>query len=130
MTQLDLFPTLCRAAGAAVAPELDGVDLAPLLAGGDVADRPLRFHAPDYGAFRQGAFARKPTSALRQGSLKLVYDHETRRAAVYDLSRDLSETQDLSGARPKRTSALEDALRRWLRENAALQPTPRTARQR
>ncbi|MEC8251635.1 MAG: sulfatase/phosphatase domain-containing protein, partial [Planctomycetota bacterium] len=130
VTQLDLFPTLCRAAGAAVAPELDGVDLAPLLAGGDVADRPLRFHAPDYGAFRQGAFARKPTSALRQGALKLVYDHETRRAAVYDLSRDLSEAQDLSGAQPKRTSALEDALRRWLRENPALQPTPRTARRR
>ena len=82
------------------------------------------------GCGRLWAGARKPTSALRQGSLKLVYDHETRRAAVYDLSRDLSETQDLSGARPKRTSALEDALRRWLRENAALQPTPRTARQR
>jgi arylsulfatase A len=130
VTQLDLFPTLCRAAGAAVAPELDGVDLAPLLAGGDLADRPLRFHAPDYGAFRQGAFARKPTSALRQGGLKLLYDHETQRAALYDLSRDLSESQDLSGARPKRTSALEDALRRWLRENAALQPTPRSSRRR
>ena len=63
--------------------------------------------------------------ALRQGSLKLVYDHETRRAALYDLARDLSESEDRSGARPAQASAIEDALRRWLGENLALQPTRR-----
>lgn len=127
VTQLDLFPTLCRAAGAVVAPELDGVDLAPLLTGGELAPRALCFHAPDYGRFRRGAFERKPASALRRRSLKLVYDHETQRAALYDLARDISESDAMTGAHPSQTRALVDELQRWLDENASLRPRRRAA---
>lgn len=125
VTQLDLFPTLCRVAGADTAQELDGVDLAPLLTGGDLAPRPLRFHAPDYGRFRRGAFDRKPASAMRQGSLKLVYDHETRRSALYDLTRDVSESEDLSADQPAITAELEVKLLQWLDENTSLRPRRR-----
>lgn len=125
VTQLDLFPTLCRAAGADAPQTLDGVDLAPLLAGEELAARPLRFHAPDYARFRRGAFERKPTSAVRQGSLKLVYDHESASAALYDLATDVSEARDLAATRPQQAAALERALRTWLRGAPQLQPRRR-----
>lgn len=125
VSQLDLFPTLCRAAGAPAPAQLDGVDLAPLLTGEALAARPLRFHAPDYARFRRGAFERKPTSALRQGSLKLVYDHESASAALYDLATDVSEARDLAATRPQQAAALERALRAWLRSAPQLQPRRR-----
>ena len=86
----------------------------------------LRFHAPDYARFRRGAFERKPTSALRQGSLKLVYDHESASAALYDLATDVSEARDLAVTRPQQAAALERALLTWLRGAPQLQPRPRT----
>ena len=125
VSQLDLFPTLCRAAGAPAVAGLDGTDLAPLLAGAPLAERSLRFHAPDYARFRDGAFARRPTSAIRRGDLKLVYDHETQRAALYDLRKDVAEADDRAARRPARTAALEQELRRWLEEAPALLPRPR-----
>ena len=36
-------------------------------------------------------------SALRRGSMKLVYDHKTKQSELYDLSKDLSEEIDISG---------------------------------
>lgn len=125
VSQLDLFPTLCHAAGAPAAADLDGADLAPTLAGAPPAERSLRFHAPDYGRFRDGAFARRPTSALRRGDLKLVYDHETQRAALYDLRADIAEADDRASYRPERAAALEQELRRWLDEAPTLLPRPR-----
>jgi len=125
VTQLDLFPTLCAAAGASPPAKLDGVDLAPLLAGGELPTRSLRFHAPDYARFRRGSFERKPTSALRRGRYKLTYDHETQRSSLYDLRLNVAEVEDLAPRQPARAAKLQRELLDWLNEAPTLQPRPR-----
>ena len=125
---LDLFPTACEAAGARAPSGLDGLDLTPLLTGGELdRDRALCWHAPDYARFRDGAFERKPTSALRQGSLKLVYDHETRTSQLYDLASDAGEHADLAGREPEQKARMERLLQAWLKRAPELMPRTRAA---
>lgn len=125
VSQLDLFPTLCRAAGAETDEGLDGRDITPLLIGEEMPARALRFHAPDYGSFRSGAFGRKPASAVRLGALKLVYDHETQRSTLFDLEADIAESRDVSTRRRERAAAMEAALLEWLEEAPMMLPRPR-----
>ena len=116
----DLYPTMLAAAGAAV-PEgqtLDGIDLTPLLTGGDApaADRPLHWHYPHYHHTR-------PAAAIRRGPHKLIHYFEDGRDELYDLAADLGETNDLSGERPELTAELATQLRDWQRSVGAKMPT-------
>ena len=89
---VDWFPTLARVAG--VEPgsnELDGVDLMPLLAGGGELERSeLLLHLePD-------------RAALRSGRWKLVVYGELgapEKVALFDVGKDLGETEDHAGER-------------------------------
>ena len=90
---LDIFATIVALANAPINPKtpIDGVNLIPYLAG----IKPGAPHAaiflrmPDRGAF-----------AVRAGKYKLVVPATGKTAELYDLSRDISECNNLAGAEP------------------------------
>ncbi|MBK8975704.1 MAG: sulfatase-like hydrolase/transferase [Planctomycetes bacterium] len=110
---LDLMPTMLELAGLA-APEarpLDGRSLAPLLRGEAApADRQL---------FWLGR-------AMSDGHWKLVVQDD--RPALFDLSADLGETNDVAARHPDRVAAMVAALAEWRRDvqlGATQQPAGR-----
>ena len=104
VSALDIPATALAAAGI-LAPELDGVDLAPWLDGTRKDDpHPVLY-------WRLGA-----SWAIREGDLKLLSD-KGKPAELYDLAADPSEEKDLAAARPERVAELKQ---RWDAWNAQL----------
>ena len=99
---IDVAPTVYELAGAVYPdgyPPLEGTSLLPVLRGGDLPERPLFYDHAN-------------TRAVRIGDWKVV--QEGRRPwALYDLSVDRSETNDLSRALPRRTVAMVARWRAW-----------------
>lgn len=67
----------------------------------------------------------KPQSAIRRGNYKLIWFAEDDYVELYDLSRDLSEQNNLSKIEPDRSAELKSALHRYLNEHHARMATPR-----
>ena len=111
---MDLYPTLLSLADLEPGAT-DGVDLSPLLQGEAFtpAREALRFHMPH----------QTMACAERRGSYKLVH-YFSGRTELYDLSRDVGESNDLAAVEPERTERMRDELLTWLRENGAHFPAP------
>lgn len=118
---VDLFPTLADLAGydRPLPNNIDGGSLRQVLQDGKA---PVQRPAP-FLVFHQ-AVQRKPMSALRMGNFKLVKLWQTNRLELFDLSRDLSETNDLSAVMPEKTNELHTILTGYL--NAVGAETRRT----
>ena len=108
---IDLLPTACAAAGVESRAEIDGVDLAPLLGGGEIAGRDLYWHYPHYP--NQGSF---PAGAVRRGDWKLIERYEDGRVHLYNLADDIGEQTDLAASEPERVAAMRDRLHAWYGE--------------
>ncbi len=125
VSSVDLFPTFVEAAGGVgKGSEIDGVSLLPLLRGAASLDRTSLFwHYPHYHG--SGAL---PSSAVRKGSYKLLEWHEERiyglenRYELYDLTRDLGESNDLASSRPEKTRELAADLENWRNSVGAQMP--------
>lgn len=113
----DLFPTLLAMtkvdAPPAVAEDLEGVDLSPLLAG--VAESPERsifWHQPhQWGASGPGI---APYTAVRSGPWKLIYFHESTRLELYHLDRDIGEVDNVARNHPKIVHELATQMQHWI----------------
>lgn len=106
----DWTPTLrelCQV-GKAPAEPLDGVSLAGLLLGGELAHRPLFWHFPHYA--NQGS---RPSGAVRDGNWKLVEHYEDGAVELYDLARDPGETKDVAASEPTVVCYLQSKLEVW-----------------
>lgn len=98
VSSLDLFPTVCAAAGASLpAKKLDGVNLLPYLTAGAAGPHESLF-------WRYG-----PNLALRRGNWKIVKQGDEP-FRLYDLEADLGETRDLSAAEAGRFGAMRREL--------------------
>ncbi|QNN25363.1 sulfatase-like hydrolase/transferase [Planctomycetales bacterium ZRK34] len=100
---MDLMPTMLEAAGLDQPTEraLDGVSLMPVLRGGELGPRQLFWM---YGK----------KTAMRDGPWKLVMnDLGAKEPALFDLSKDLSEKNDLSKDHPQRMKQMLEAIERW-----------------
>jgi arylsulfatase A-like enzyme len=110
----DFFPTFVKAAGAkpkGVGP-IDGVDLMPLLKGGDELKREaLYWHYPHYS--NQGGF---PGGAVRMGDFKLVERFEDGKTHLYDLSKDVGERKDIADKHPEKVADMRKKLHAWYKE--------------
>ena len=118
--QLDLNATALTAAGVAVQSDwkLDGVDLAPFLAG----TNPATPHETLYWRFGQ-------QMAIRHGDYKLVrYDMNAETltgaggqpvsaAKLYNLKDDIGETKDLAASMPDKLSELQAKWDAWNKDN-------------
>lgn len=128
---VDLYPTLCSIAGAPPPNEqtLDGVDLVPLLTEQtELADRDLFWHFPAYlqatGAnseARDPIFRTRPCGVIRSGHWKLIHYFEDNGFELYDLEKDLGETQNLAEQAPEALRQLQQKLEAWqTRTNAPI----------
>jgi len=100
---LDIFPTVLSAANAPPVHHrlIDGVDLLPYISGR--SDKPPH----DQLYWRYGG-----EEAIRKGSLKLV-KLPGQRPMLFDLSRDIGETNDLAGHNAQVVYALEQLYATW-----------------
>jgi arylsulfatase A len=116
----DLFFTLLDAAGISNGSNHgdDGVSLSPILANptATLERDTLPFHYPHY--YRTTT----PVTAIRKGDWKLLEYYEDGRVELYNLQRDLGETEDLSESRPEIARMLQKELRAWKAEVNASEP--------
>ena len=111
----DWLPTLLDCAGLAKAKGIDGASFRGLLVGrGAKGSRGLFWHFPHYN--NQGG---KPAGAMRDGDWKLIEHYEDGRLELFNLSRDIGETNNLARAEPRRAARMANALDRWRREIGA-----------
>lgn len=104
---VDLAPTVCAAAGVALAadPERDGVDLWPALTGSAQAPRRTAF----FGVER----ADGASWAAFDGRWKLVVAANSPRAELYDVLADPDEARDVAGAEREVAARLAAELAPW-----------------
>lgn len=121
ITGCDLYPTFCSWANTQTPEDLEGADLSSLVTGQteELAPRGLLFHYPHYG---EGA-RRKPQSAIIYGDYKLLLDWESRVSKLYDLSKDLTESENIGEAFPEKKLELQHLLANRLKEVGACLPT-------
>ena len=105
----DWLPTLLDCAGLPRAKGIDGESFRGLLLGkGRGSVRRFFWHFPHYT--NQGS---QPAGAVRDGDWKLVEHYEDGRLELFNLARDLGETNNLAAAESKRAARMAKALAEW-----------------
>ncbi len=116
----DWTPTLLAACGVNSDEKYDGVNLVELL----TTKKPLQpravyWHQPHY--MNQGS---RPSGAIREGDWKLIEHYENGQCELFDLSKDISEANDVSEQYPQRVAELRGKLERWRRDVGAQRNVP------
>ena len=110
LTSLEIFPTLCRAAGveppAGVA--LDGFDMTPVLAGRQTSRREEMF------------WERRGDKAARVGQWKWV--ESQRGSGLFDLATDIGEQHDLSETKPDVLAHVKSRFAAWAQRMNEAEP--------
>lgn len=111
---MDLFPTLCEAAGVKVPPGIDGISFLPTFVGTPGpqpdAQRELYFVRREGGP----AYGGKTIEALIRGDWKLIQDSPFRPRELYNLRSDPRETTNLIGKERRIAAELSAALSRHI----------------
>ncbi|MBD3674958.1 MAG: sulfatase [Planctomycetaceae bacterium] len=116
----DFYPTILDACGLPLLPNqhLDGTSLTALFKNPDAkldTDRPLFWHYPHWG--NQGG---TPGSAIREGDWKLIEWDFGKPPELFNLSQDLSETNNVAETHPEIAKRLADKLEALRHETDAL----------
>ncbi|MCX5639368.1 MAG: sulfatase-like hydrolase/transferase [Planctomycetota bacterium] len=111
----DILPTVLdlAVAGTAAPTGVEGGSWRSVLTSGrDTAkvNRPI-----DRMVWHMPVEVEHPQSAMRQGDFKILYYWDTKQAQLFDLSKDPSETKDLSAEQPDRTAAMLAILKEHVR---------------
>jgi arylsulfatase A-like enzyme len=120
---LDLFPTICAAAGAPLADRVAGFDLAPLWTGQKKAVRDSIF-LPYTTHMR----------AVRDTRWKLIVYPQINHQELFDLRKDPDEVRNLATEQPAEVERLTRLLQEWQQRTGDKQPLtianpkPRTVR--
>lgn len=120
VTSVDFLPTILEVTGISriATDDLEGVSLWPLLASQQtLEERPLYWHFPHFRNEGQDMGA-----IIREGDWKLIWDFETDSLFLYDLQKDLAETNNLSEDEPEKTAQLLSKLKEWQAEVQAEMP--------
>lgn len=112
---VDVTPTVLELAGLPVPPGLDGISLAPALAGGALPPRAATVSEVTRSLIKEPGTLR----AVRTAGEKLIVSDSDGATELYDLADDPGETRDLQSARPESAARLSRILQ------AAVGPTPR-----
>ena len=119
-TGTDFYPTILDIAGIELKPRqhVDGVSLEPVLKGASIEDRDLFWHYPHYG--NQGG---EPSAIIMRGDWKLIHYFEDDRHELYDVGKDIGETNDLAADQPEVVARLAATLQTWQKEVGASFPS-------
>ncbi|MCH8829366.1 MAG: sulfatase [Planctomycetes bacterium] len=118
ISSVDFWPTIAEIAGtsAKFTHKIDGVSLLPLLKQtGSFKDRAIYWHYPHY-------HHTSPAGAIRYGDFKLIEYFDDGRLELYNLAKDIGETQNLAGNDPKKTRQLQAMLKAWRKSVGARMP--------
>ena len=117
---IDIFPTVIEMAGIDKPDNhiLDGESIIPLLLGNNnLKNRAIYWHFPAYlqeaGHKKSGRWRSTPWSAIRYKSFKLIEFFEDNHLELYDLKKDLGETNNLASTMPEKAEEIYDRLNQW-----------------
>ena len=97
----------------------DGISLLPLIKNEAALKRDsIYFHYPNY-AFHKG---NRLASAIRTGDHKLLWFYDDDSVELYDLKKDISESQNIAAEMPEKTRQLREKLEAWLKSTNASRP--------
>ena len=115
---MDLYPTICEAAGASYHHAVDGISLLPTLLGNDQTtdDRDLFFHRRE-GGTRYGGLI---INAVRRGGMKLLQNSPFEPQQLYNLADDPLEENDLAATNRKVFQSLAAALREQVQRGGSV----------
>lgn len=115
---VDLLPTICSLTKTPL-PEIiiDGRDISPLFNNEKLPQVPLYWHFPHY---RGNDVV--PYSIIRDGDWKLIKRYEGREFELFNLKKDLSESNEVSAQFPDKVIELNKKLENWLKNTNAKLP--------
>lgn len=125
----DFFPTILEWAGVnqpKIIQKTDGISLIATLKNPKIklADRPLVFHYPNRWTTvnDEKLLGINYYSAMRYGNWKVVYEMRNEKLTLYDLSKDISERNDLASKNPAMLKKLANVFGKSLKERDAQMP--------
>lgn len=120
---VDYLPTFCDIVAIGMIPEkVDGVSIKELIMTGNepgLEERPLFWHYPHFSN-QLG----RPAGAVRLGDYKLVESYETGKLELFNLTEDISESEDLSLEMEAKTKEMHKLLVDWRESVDAQMPVP------
>ncbi|ANW95303.1 hypothetical protein AXE80_02930 [Wenyingzhuangia fucanilytica] len=119
VTSTDFYPTILEMVGQPLLPKQhqDGVSLVPLIKGGDLVSRKLYWHFPHYQG--EGSY---PTSAMLDGEYKLIVDYHQGDVLLYNVFKDIGETNNLAKSMPDKVLEMQKDLSKYLKSTNAVIP--------
>ena len=135
ITSVDFLPTFASLASVKLptSQPVDGTDISPLFHGKEIDGRSVFWHYPlylqgrgltiDVPGGKTYSWRGFPSTSLRRGKWKLIEFHEDNSVALYDLTDDPGEENNLAKSMPKRTAALRAELDAWQADTIAPVPT-------
>jgi len=136
ISSVDFLPTMAKLAGAPLPTKqpVDGTDISPLFFGGRIEERSLFWHYPLYlrgigldvktpdGKYSWRGF---PSTSLVRGNYKMINFLEDQSFALFDLSNDAGEQNNIINEMPEFAEQLKRELLAWQKEvNAPIPTTP------
>ncbi|MFM8571724.1 MAG: sulfatase [Pirellula sp.] len=112
VTSTDLYPTCLQAAGLPLQPNqhCDGVSLMGLIQGTSTLERrSLFWHYPHYNEHPSSV----PCSAIRRENWKLIESFDPEQVELFDLEKDIGETQNLADTHQELVASMLDELEQW-----------------
>jgi uncharacterized sulfatase len=115
VSALDLYPSLAKLAGAVPpkSPACDGEDLSEALLGKSEIKRTKALYwnrPPDRPGPEKHPL---PDLSMREGDWKLLVMRDGSHPQLYDLSKDLGETNNLAGTHPEIVDRMKHSLLAW-----------------
>ncbi len=131
VSNLDFYPTIKKLVGYNESIDLDGEDLTPIFKGEKLKKRELYFHFPVYlepyrvqlDSGTDPLFRTRPGTVIIKDNWKLHHYYEDNKYELYDLEKDVSESQNLSEINKEKKNELLIDLNNWRKTNNAPIPS-------
>ncbi len=114
----DIFPTIMDIIDKEIEYPVEGISLLPhLIENKNINREELHWHYPHY-------HLTTPGSVIRKGDYKLIRFYEDNHLELYNLNKDMAETDNLTAKLPEKTRQMHRELNLWLKKTGAEKPVP------